>query len=113
MTYEEQILMMADIKCRKIYVTEIACSLIGLILVLLYIFFKNDVFIITALVSFSAGLVFEMILCSIEKKAKTYVDKRLLYLNKSLQKTISRFQRDNLRKEISDFEKEYYFLKKE
>ncbi len=109
MTYEEQLLRNAEIKCEKLYISELAFAGAGLISALISVFYGFEILFITG-ICFLLSAVLEIIMFIITRKAKKHIDKRLAKINESLLKTIENFPQTKLSEELNEFKKEYGFL---
>lgn len=109
MTYEEQLLMNAEIKCEKLYIAELIFAGAGLISALISIFYGYEILFITG-ICFLLSAVLEIIMFIITRIVIKHVNRRLAKINESLLKTIENFPQTKLSEELNEFEKEYGFL---
>ena len=110
MTYEEQILRNAEIKCNKLYVAELLIMFLSLMIMLLYVFSEKYEILYISSTGFIISAILEAIAFFVERKAKKHTDRRLAVINSSLLNAIEHFPQTELSKELDEFEKEYGFL---
>lgn len=112
MTYEEQLIKRAKRQCDGLYVSELICAIVSLIIMLFYVFIKRYELMIISAFGFVLCAFAETAIFFIEKKARKHINRRLKMLNKSLERTVRRFPQDKLFLEKRKFEREYKFLEK-
>lgn len=113
MTDEEFIIAKAEEKCDKLCICELICEIVSLILMLFYMYFNNVHFMLLAILGFVLYVAGETAILIINRRAVKHINRRIRRLNISLNVVVKRFPQDNLRLELSRFEKDYDFLKKE